>query len=209
LVSSVRALDADVVGIQEVDRRTARSGAVDQAAILAVGTGMDVMFAAAIDHDGGEYGVALGVRGSVVDSEVMRLPGSGEARVALVAQVDPVRCADTWTVACTHLSTDVAVAPEQLDTVLVALEAAAGSGPAALVGDLNMGPDQVQPILARRGWTEAPTGPTHPASRPRRRIDWIAVRGAVVGGAVVPALEVSDHRPVVAVVDVERVRSLP
>ncbi len=205
----MRSLDADVVGVQEVDRGTIRSGGVDQAAVLAAGTGLDVRFAAAIDHDGGEYGVALCVRGSIVDSEVLRLPGSGEGRVALIADVAPECTAQRWTVACTHLSTDGRDALAQLDVVLAALEGAAGAGPAALVGDLNLGPEQVLAVLARRGWTDATTGPTHPARRPRRRIDWIAVRGADVVSAVVPAFEVSDHRPVVAVVDAGSVRSLP
>lgn len=174
---------------------------------------MDVRFAAAIDHDGGEYGVMLGVRGTILESDVITLPGPGEARVALIAEVAPAEEDSRWTVCCTHLSTDGSVAADQLGHVLSVLEDTAGSAPAALVGDLNMGPERVLPMLHGRGWIDAPTGPTHPSVRPRRRIDWIAVRGAEVAAAAVPALAVSDHRPVLAVVeasvDADRSDSLP
>lgn len=87
LVAAVRSLDADVIGLQELDRGTARVGGADQPALLAEATGMDLRFARAIDHDGGQYGVALASRIPLGATEVLRLPGGGEPRVAVLGVV--------------------------------------------------------------------------------------------------------------------------
>jgi endonuclease/exonuclease/phosphatase family metal-dependent hydrolase len=55
----IRALAPDVVGLQEVDNRTRRSGLVDQASELARMTGLHPTFAKMRAYDGGAYGVAI------------------------------------------------------------------------------------------------------------------------------------------------------
>lgn len=210
LAAAVGRLDCDVVGLQELDRRTRRSGGLDQPACIGDVIGAEVRFARAIDFDDGEYGVALASRSGFEHSEVLTLPGSGEQRVALLAIVDPSggemhHAGDEtrerergWAVGCTHLSTAAGDAVTQLRVVLRALETLADGRPSMLLGDLNLAPAQVAPVIASMGWVAAPSGPTHPAVRPRRRIDWVLVRGASVLDAWVPDVRVSDHRPLVA-----------
>lgn len=199
---SVARLGADVVALQELDRSTDRSGGVDQVRVVAAATGSEVRFARAIRFGGGEYGNALVVRGGIVRATEVPLPSAvGEDRVALVAQV--LHGAERWWVAATHLQNRrrglPSEAPGQLRSVLDALDRSAGpSGPAVLLGDLNLGPDEVEPALAERGYAAAIGPPTFPAHRPREHIDWIAVRGATVVGVEVPDLRASDHRPLVA-----------
>ena len=207
LLAAVGSLDADVVGLQELDSGTQRSNGVDQPAAIAAATGSEVRFARAIDHDGGEYGVAIASRSGIERSEVLRLDGRGEPRVALLAHVGPVDDDRTgsgsgsgtgWAVGCTHLSTRGADAIAQLRAVLHELDRFAGDRPAVLLGDLNLGPRDVAPVLAATGWVAAPSGPTHPAITPDRRIDWIVVRRGIVRDAVVVDVRASDHRPLVA-----------
>lgn len=56
----IRASDADLVALQEVDVRTERSGKeIDQAQDLGRLTERKVFFAKGIDFQGGEYGIAI------------------------------------------------------------------------------------------------------------------------------------------------------
>ncbi|WP_345455134.1 endonuclease/exonuclease/phosphatase family protein [Nocardioides marinquilinus] len=71
--------------------------------------------------------------------------------------------------------------------------------PLVLVGDLNL-PGRLPALLT--GWTPAATGPTHPARRPRRRLDHVLLDAgpgdARVAGAGVRGVGESDHLAVVA-----------
>ncbi len=213
LVAAVVSLDAEVIGIQELDRGTSRVGGVDQPTMLADATGMDVRFGRAIDHDGGHYGVALASRRPLGSTEVLRLPGAGEPRVAIMGILEGVDELEggssavepavsgrgvSWAVGCTHLTTVADDAIGQLGVVLEALTDLAGDRPAVLLGDLNLEADRVGPVLASHGWIAARSGPTHPAARPTRRIDWVLVRAAFVESSSVLDLRASDHRPLVA-----------
>src|SRR4051794_910403 len=55
----IKSCQADVVGLQEVDQATERSGGVDQAATLSELTGLHATFGKAIDYRGGAYGLAV------------------------------------------------------------------------------------------------------------------------------------------------------
>jgi len=220
LAATVGRLDCDVVALQELDRGTRRVGGLDQPAHIATAIGAEVRFARAIDFDGGEYGIALASRTGFHRSEVLRLPGAGEPRVALLALVGPgARPGDRvggdiaapggtgdvrddrlggWAVGSMHLSTAAGDALIQLRLVLRELDSFADGRPAVLLGDLNLGPLRVAPVMAAAGWVAAPSGPTHPAIRPRRRIDWVLARRASVIDSWVPNVLASDHRPLVA-----------
>lgn len=132
LAEAVAALDADVVGLQEVDRRQSRSGGVDQTRLCADAMGaVDHRFHPALagpfrypgirrrargtERAGAPgYGVALLSRFPVRAWRAVLLPpatpwvwgrvqlGSDEPRVALAAQIDA--SSGLLTVVCTHLS---------------------------------------------------------------------------------------------------------
>jgi endonuclease/exonuclease/phosphatase family metal-dependent hydrolase len=190
----VAALDADVVGLQELDVRARRSDRVDQPAAIATVASRRVEFAAARRLGLlGRYGVALVSRSLIRDVEVVRLPGAGERRVALVAHTHGV------TVAVTHLSRVRDDSARQLDVVLDHL--LARPAPYVLLGDLNRREHEVG-RLAERGLTVAGGPPTYPSDAPRLRIDHVAVSADLaITRTGVPSVAVSDHRPLV--VDVE------
>src|SRR3546814_11951420 len=68
-VAPLRALQGDVYAIQELDRGRRRSGRADQPQALACGLGAALMWAPALER-GGQYGVALVVRGEVMRHRV-------------------------------------------------------------------------------------------------------------------------------------------
>jgi endonuclease/exonuclease/phosphatase family metal-dependent hydrolase len=198
LVASCRTLDADVLALQEGDRHSVRSWFRDQPALVARSLGMRVATAPVKRTPvGGWQCNALATRGNLTDVETVELPlrGGNERRVVLLARV--LLPGTALTVACTHLQNgDKPAALMQLDAALDALEAR--PGPHVLAGDLNLGPDDVEPVLRARQFAAAPSPPTSPAQNPRRRIDWIACDGDLTAGTTrVHELFVSDHRAVV------------
>jgi endonuclease/exonuclease/phosphatase family metal-dependent hydrolase len=204
LATACAALDVDILGLQEVDRRRRRSWMRDQAGVVARRLGARRLYGPALHRGVGEYGNALIARGTISDAEVRRLPGGDDrqTRVAILGRVTvgelEVSVAVThlqhWPPRLRHLPDE---APAQLDAVLEWLSAR--PGPRLLLGDLNLVPDRAEPMMRAAGFDVAPTGPTFPAERPRVRVDYVAVDGLAITNAVVaPATGVSDHRPVVA-----------
>jgi endonuclease/exonuclease/phosphatase family metal-dependent hydrolase len=88
----IASLSADVVGLQELNLRRARSGAVDQAATIAEQLGWNVLFQPALQYPDEDFGDAIISRYPLRLIRVARLPGNGtwycrEARIALWAEV--------------------------------------------------------------------------------------------------------------------------
>ncbi len=231
---AIAALDADVVALQEADRGLERTNGVDQVAELARRTGLHGLFApallgspdgrwAALDGpDPGEpgYGVGLLSRAPLEAPQRVALPGGGdgqrtrgaspqnpgwdhEPRIALAATV---RAGDAYVrVATAHLSYLPWRGLAQLRAAAAAV--AVFAGPAALIGDLNLPAWPVRLALFG-GWTQARSGPTYPAWRPRVAVDQLLVRGGlVVRDVVVAAPATSDHLPLVATVAVPTPRA--
>jgi len=178
LVGACRGLRADVLALQEVDRDVPRSNRADQTAIVAARCGLTGLYAPARGLDGGEYGNALLVRGSIADVEHVRLPvmPGNEARAVVVAcvEVDGV----ALSVAATHLQNRV------------------------LLGDLNMPPEVAVPALEAAGYEVADSEPTVVVGAPKFRIDYVAVDGLAVGASEVHDTDVSDHRALIVEVAV-------
>lgn len=92
IVTAIKALDADLIALDEVDNKTERSGKVDQAKYIAEKLGLNYVFGRAIDFQGGQYGVAILSRHPIINSEVVPLPSGDpkvdEARIVLAAEVN-------------------------------------------------------------------------------------------------------------------------
>jgi endonuclease/exonuclease/phosphatase family metal-dependent hydrolase len=192
LANGVRALDADILAVQEVERGVVRSWFADQPALIAT-----VMGATAYDYVParklpitGTDGVALCVRGNAT-FHTLNLPHHwGQRRVAILADVAGI------TVVATHLQNETAEAHHQLAWLLE--ELAPITGPRILMGDLNLRPDDISEVLRGAGFRLAGGGPTNPARQPVQQLDHIAVAGLDVVSVSVGEVPVSDHLPLIA-----------
>jgi endonuclease/exonuclease/phosphatase family metal-dependent hydrolase len=197
VVARLRALDPDVVALQEVDRGLRRSGGVDQGEAIAVGLGGRLVWAPTVRRGQGSYGHGLiVVRGEVVRVRDVPLGGTREPRTLLVAELDHE--GRRWTVGATHLSRRRRCAKEQLARCLD--ELAALPEPRVLLGDLNLTPRHVLPWSTAAGFQLVDGPPTHSTRHPivMRKIDHVLVSGAQVTASATHHLDVSDHRAVAA-----------
>jgi len=216
VLAGIRALDADLLAVQEVDRQLARSDRADQPRAIAQarGAGWLWSYAPALvgddfrplsgpDPGGPAYGTLLLSRLPLEAVEQLRFPpaGGGEQRTAVVAMIRvggrPV------TVACAHLSNKQGHNVRQLRELQGVL--AGRPAPRLLLGDLNLGWMALL-LASRRGWPGSGRGDTIPNSRPNRQLDHV-LRHDPAGvlwprGARVVTAPVSDHRALVVDLDV-------
>ncbi len=199
LAAACAGLGADVLALQEVDQRVIRSRFADLTARVSTASGMQAVFGPTRRLLlTGRYGNALFVRGRIDGYELVRLPGGrgSEPRAMILALAVPDTTGAPLSVGATHLSTRRVEALEQLAAVLEALTRR--PGPHLLLGDLNLEPADVGPVVTRGGLTLAGGPPTFPATSPRRRIDHVAVGGLRLGLVDAPVVAMSDHRPLLA-----------
>ncbi len=138
-------LDADLIGLQEVDCGVERSGRVDQPASLAARLDYHHVFAEACPWGGGRYGLALlsrcpilGFRRFALPSRaILSLTDGTEPRVLLEAEVAaPALADDPLRVGVTHLGLDPT---ERLLQSAALAERMGGRRRTILCGDFNEG----------------------------------------------------------------------
>jgi endonuclease/exonuclease/phosphatase family metal-dependent hydrolase len=216
VVAGVRALGADLLALQEVDRQLARSGRADQPRLIAEALGADWSWSyapalagddlrplAGPDPGGPAYGNLLLSRLPLEAVEHLRFPpaGGGEQRSALVGSV--LIGSRPLTVAGAHLSNRQGHNVRQLRELQRTI--AARAAPRLLLGDLNL-PALALRVASRRGWPGSGSGRTFPNSRPGQQLDHV-LRNDPAGvlrprGARVAVASVSDHRALVAELEV-------
>jgi endonuclease/exonuclease/phosphatase family metal-dependent hydrolase len=204
----LRACDADVIGLQEIDVGRARSGGLDQAEGIAVRLGMGHVFAAALDDGVGQYGNAVLSLHPLEHVRTRKLPSwraVSEPRCFVHVRVEaPDAPLDV-------IATHFGLGPiERLGQARQVAEELARSSPCAvLLGDLNCGRGSIAyrrltavAVDAQQAARPGRVLATYPSWRPILRIDHVLVReGLEVLGAEVPGnervMQASDHRPVV------------
>ncbi|HYH08343.1 MAG TPA: endonuclease/exonuclease/phosphatase family protein [Thermoanaerobaculia bacterium] len=149
LAEVIAAAKPDVVGLQEVHHHT-RVGPVHQGEVLASLTGMQLHFGRSTAMDGGQYGNAVLTRGKIDNAHVYPLPGSGEPRSVLQADIDVD--GEKFSFFVTHLAAwgrllRVARMRQiaELGDII-----ARGSLPHVLVGDFNVPPagEEIRVLLS-------------------------------------------------------------
>jgi endonuclease/exonuclease/phosphatase family metal-dependent hydrolase len=226
LGAAVKSLDADVLGLQEVDRDQPRSFGADLTAVAAEAMGApEHQFVAALSGTPGgtwmaatgeeqpgsaTYGIALLSRFPVVSWRVVRLPAL-RATVPLWSTWThrPFLARDEPRVAVaavldgpfgefTVCNTHLSFIPGWNAVQLRHLvRSLTGTRePLTLIGDLNMQTTQATRVSGLRSIASAAT---FPATRPTRQIDHVLVRGGLRATAPAEAvrLPLSDHRALV------------
>jgi endonuclease/exonuclease/phosphatase family metal-dependent hydrolase len=214
----IRSTNADIALLQEVDRRTRRSGGVDQVRVISDATGFPVAFGRSLDYDGGQYGIAALARNGFVAQFTEPLPvlptqeragGSHEARAALVAVARSTL--GNLTVLNTHLdaSREEGYRLQEVKKVLELIARAKTSRmPVLAAGDFNAEPGSgVHKLMLSAGlrdaWLECGAGEgfTYPADKPVKRIDYVYLADPLhCTDARVIDSTVSDHRPLLVTI---------
>lgn len=140
----IRDAEADIVGLQEVHRGTFLSRRRDQPAELEEASGMRVCFGPSFGDEHRAYGNAILTRGTIEESHVARLPGTGEPRSVFVATI-AVGGARVQ-VFVTHLSAwgRFGRGSRLLQAEAVAHLAEASKLPFILMGDFNSNPSSAE-----------------------------------------------------------------
>jgi len=195
---------ADLVALQEVERGANRSGGVDEAKILGEKTGLHYQFFKAIDHDGGDYGIAILSRYKFDDVKLVPLPQEITAEKRVLGYFTVKVGKQQFILANTHL--DATRTHEnrivQMKSILKEFENAAL--PVILCGDLNSTPGSEAISLLDKEFKRTcieNCGFTSPQINPRNTIDFIAtknVKWTLSEHKVIEETYASDHRPVLA-----------
>jgi len=196
----IKACEADVVGLQEVDSVTDRSGMIDEAAYLAQENNMVGTFGRAIDYDGGKYGVAILSKEKPLSVKNIPLPGA-EPRTLLVCEFEQ------FVFACTHLDLEEQNRLASVD--IIVNEAKKWDKQFFLCGDWNDEPGSELLERMKESFTILsntngeyklyPTYLSFPADEPNSCIDYVAGFGQNVkrrSSEVLNEPAASDHRPV-------------
>ncbi|MBK0379696.1 endonuclease/exonuclease/phosphatase family protein [Mucilaginibacter segetis] len=200
----------DLVGIQEVDNGTARSGNINEAAILAQKTGMHYRFFKAINYDGGEYGLTILSRYPIRSEKQIALPRvmDGEARILCYVTLN-IPGKGNLIFANTHLDAQHADGNRIVQVGRIMREFNKTHTPVIITGDFNSAPSQqtiqiLDQYFRRSCVSGCPY--TIPQINPDKTIDYIALKNEqwpVTDHRVIPETYASDHRPVIAVYQIK------
>ncbi len=208
IANVIKSVKPDLVALQEVDFKTKRVKKLDLVTELGIRTGMAPLFGKAMSYDDGEYGEGILSNYSFLSTKNHALHGreGKEPRSALEVNV-VLKSGDTIRFIGTHLDhtndeTDRINQARQLAGLY-----ATDSRPAILVGDLNALPKSMPINILSEQWTRSfsKDEPTWPSDNPRKKIDYILFRPAkrwrVLEMRVIDEKNASDHRPVLAVLE--------
>jgi endonuclease/exonuclease/phosphatase family metal-dependent hydrolase len=205
----------DLVALQEVDVGVKRSGRVHDVRELSKLTGLAARFGPTQHYEGGLFGNAVMTNLPILDVAIHPLPYTESTpelttypRGAIAVTVQgpdgkPLRFIST------HFQHNVPEDRVDEAKAINKLFAADDDGlRTILAGDMNALPDAEPVTELLKKWTNAideAATPTAPATKPRSRIDYVFYRAAsqfrVVESKVIPESVASDHRPVLAVLE--------
>jgi len=213
LAAFIKEQDPDIVALQEVDCRTNRERAPQQqgkdfATELGFRTGMLSAYGKTIPYAGGYYGIAILSKYPLAKVERIYLPkteNGKEQRAILVAEVE-FQEGKYVTFASTHLdytnTEERQVQVKKLNDVLTAQRY-----PVIVAGDFNARPDSKEISEGMGKWKQLSNGEsTIPSNAPRNTIDYIFGYPKTkwnVMEATTYRVELSDHLPISAVVDLQ------
>lgn len=205
---AIKDQNPDLVALQEIDVNTGRSGKFNQAEEIAKKLGMNFFFAKAIDHDGGDYGVAILSKYPLSETKINRLPTEastkGEPRILATAKITFPN-GKTIRFGSTHLDAQKNPVNREMQIKEINRISAEEELPFIIAGDFNSAPGSTVINLLDQNFTRTcqQCDFTVPIINPNKTIDFIAIapksKFIIQSTHVVPEQYASDHLPVVAV----------
>lgn len=197
-------LKPDLVGLQEVDDKCARSAGVDQMKELARLTGMHSAFGPHFDFQGGQYGLGLLSRYPLSDVRTDRITlitkeGTTETR-ALLSATATLDGGTTVRLATVHMGLNQPSRIIQAREILKHLKPAEQT--VVLTGDFNAEPGTEEITILEEALQNTGTSDngTYPVGKPIKVIDYIMVSRAVLAERsnyhVHTEVPHSDHYPI-------------
>ncbi len=211
IVRAIKEQDPDVIALQEVDVNTARTGKINEAAIIAEKLKMNFFFAKAIDHDGGDYGVAILSKYPLSETKIHRLTTvegtKGEPRVMATAKIT-LKNRIAIRFASTHLDAQSSPVNREKQIAEIVEISSSETLPFIIAGDFNA--QQTSSVIKKLDEKFTRTcqdcAPTFPVVKPNRAIDFIAFSNTskikVLSHSVIQEHYASDHLPIVASLEV-------
>ena len=165
----INRIDPELVALQELDSATQRSGKIIVLNELALRTKLHPTFGAAIDYQGGKYGIGILSKEKPVKWESTPLPGREESRSLLIVEFK------NYIFCCTHFSLNEEDRIKSVEIINNLFKET--TKPVFLAGDLNATPGSEVIKTLEPGWLilNNTTEPTIPANNPRRCIDYLLV----------------------------------
>jgi endonuclease/exonuclease/phosphatase family metal-dependent hydrolase len=210
ITSAIEKQHPDLVALQEVDVNTNRSGKVNEVVLLAQKLKMNFYFGKAIEHDGGDYGVAILSRFPITDQQTYKLPKNAdlkaEQRVLAIVKVE-IRKNVFIRFASTHLDAQRAEENRILQASEINRITQKEQQPFILAGDLNAAPgsETIRIFDSMFSRTCSDCGFTIPVIKPNKTIDHIGFKTGnsfkVITHEVIPETYASDHLPVLSVLE--------
>ncbi|MCM1292851.1 MAG: endonuclease/exonuclease/phosphatase family protein [Bacteroides sp.] len=194
----VNLISPDIIAIQEVDSATRRCDGQYVGGALADMTDMFPLYSAAIDYEGGKYGVGMLCKNAPDSVVRIPLPGREESRTALIAfWPDIVVCS-------THLSLNSEDCKSGAILLADTLVKLSNGRPAFIMGDFNTTADDgLWTLLETKYGFKRVAGydsPTFPSDEPQETLDYILIYSPAtkVGTSNITVAQstASDHRPI-------------
>ena len=165
----VKAANPDVVGIQEIDRKTNRADGLDETAELAKLCGLHGTFVPKLKLPGGDYGLAILSKEEPLSVETYYMKGSAHTRALIVCEFADYILANTHFPLKDELCTDA--------SYIVRAKLSGRKKPVFFMGDLNSRPhsEAIKSLQEEFEPLSDPTIPTFPAKAPDCTIDYVMV----------------------------------
>lgn len=205
----LKSLEADLIGLQEVDSLCNRSAKTDQMKEWAKVTGMHAAFARHFPYDGGSYGLGILSAFPLSDIRNDRItsnPVKGEKRsLALLSALATLPNGNKVRFATVHFALDQPTRMIQAKEVLEFLKEV-DDIPVILTGDMNAEPDNEAIRLLQTAFsiTDKRLSNTFPVYNASKKIDYIMVSNkslvSVKESKVFVEVNHSDHLPLWSVV---------
>lgn len=176
LASVINEVKPDLVALQEVDKKTQRTGGIDITEELARRTGLTGYFVKHRDFQGGEYGNAILSRFPVTAMDVREGYHSTPSIITFAFATVELSPDVEIVFGCAHLTTRADDRKEQARQLMDYYVNARDRAPMILTGDLNAEPrhDEIKMLLTEFAEADTTYANTYSArSGPVKKIDYI------------------------------------